>query len=55
MTRCTAWAFMEMNRPIFLSPERTTQLKQVELYTDGACQGNPRAGRLGRDSALRRA
>ena len=38
---------MEMNRPIFLSPERTTQLKQVELYTDGACQGNPGPGGWG--------
>lgn len=30
-------------------------MKHVDIYTDGACKGNPRPGRLRRDSRLRRA
>ena len=29
-------------------------MKRVEIFTDGACSGNPGPGRLGRDPALRR-
>ena len=39
-----------------VKPDHALQyMSRVEIYTDGACRGNPGPGRLGRAADLRRA